>query len=241
MTKREFLADEEIKRYLEENSTTKQVFNYSAKNSIVYDLKNHEAILEEYKKPLKWFKKLVVVSATKIEDKNILSLEEITDDVRYKEKFLKLFGDPKKYEFDPKEVFKRLKSIKDGKVSLNLSEAMWTDLVFRVLLFRLKQIFMMEIEEYLNFHIKYKRLEKHHKKLLKCIKLSKSVFDDEIVEKIIKSAEDFSNLLDSDEDLERFFMDLDQLIFEDNFYLKKRIPLYYFKKKDKLLKLSYSN
>lgn len=238
MIKREFLADKQIKEYLQKNSLYSKLYKYKEKNSYMYKFGNFDVIVEEYKKPLDWFKKVVVLSKKEIDDEKILALEEVTDDKRYKKEFLNLFGNPKKYEFDVEKVFTRLDSIKSEKISLNLSEAMWSDVVFRVVLYRLNQLFLLSYKKYLTGDIKYKKLQKLHKKLLKYLKLSKKIFEKDIVEKLIKDCEDFSKLLDCKESFDKFELNFQTFIHEDEFFVAKKIPLYYFSKKDKLLKLN---
>jgi hypothetical protein len=237
MIKREFLANNKIKNYLQKNSLYSKLYKYKDKNSYMYKLDNFDVILEEYKKPLDWLKKVIVLSKEEITDKNLLLLKEITKDKRYKKEFLNLFGNPKNYEFDIKLVFERLHSIGGNKISLNLNEAMWSDLVFRVVLYRLYQLFLLSYKNYFIQKIKYKKIQKHHKTLLKCLKLSKKIFEKNIVEKLIKDGEDFSKLLDDKNAFERFTINLQTFIYEGDFFVAKKIPLYYLPQKKKLLKL----
>ena len=75
MIKREFLANNKIKNYLQKNSLYSKLYKYKDKNSYMYKLDNFDVILEEYKKPLDWLKKVIVLSKEEITDKNLLLLK----------------------------------------------------------------------------------------------------------------------------------------------------------------------
>jgi hypothetical protein len=241
MIKREFLANDEIIKYLNKNSLYKKLYKYKNKNSYMYKFDNFEAILEEYKPPFEWLKKVVVVSGDEIKDKNILALEEISKDKRYKKEFLKAFGNPKHYEFDIKKVFKRLDKVGLDKITLNLHEAMMTHMAFKIALYRYHQIFLLSYHKYLIQKIKYNKLQKSHKKFLKILKLSKKVFDKQIIKTLVNDFKDFSFLLDDKKVFDRFELNFQTFIDEDSFYVKSEIPLYYFKKKEKFLKFIQTN
>ena len=62
-------------------------------------------------------------------------------------------------------------------------------------------------------------------------KVAQKIFEKNIVEKLIKDGEDFSKLLDDKNAFERFTINLQTFIYEGDFFVAKKIPLYYLPQK----------
>lgn len=236
--KREFLVEnyKKTNKYLQKNSLSCKLYRYKDKNSYMYEFTDFTYVLEEYKK----FKKLVLISKEDIVlDEVIASLEEITDDKRYSKKYLKLFGNPKNYEFDEKKIFEKCDSAGLTRLDLHFKDGMSSAKVFRVVLYRLNQIFILEYEQYLKKEIEYEVLEESHKSLVKALKYSKKIFDQQIIKQIKKDFEDLYMLLNHQDTFERYVLNFQMFIYEDSFYSIKESdkPIYFFKKQKQLLGL----
>jgi len=233
--KREFLVENQnIQDYLQKNSLTCKLYRYKDKNSYMYEFSNFSYVLEEYKD----FKKLVLVSKEDIPlDEEIKNLREITEDKRYSKEYLELFGNPKNYDFDEKKIFEKCDSAGLSRLDLHFKDAMSNAKVFRVVLYRLNQIFTLQYA--MKKEIEYEKLEQSHKKLLKALKLSKKVFDEEIISKIIADFEDLYMLLNHQETFEKYVLNFQMFIHEKSFYNTKEAynPIGFFEKKEKLMKL----
>jgi len=233
--KREFLVEnQDVQDYLQKNSLTCKLYKYKDKNSYMYEFSNCSYVLEEYKN----FKKLVLVSKDDVSlDEVIKNLHEITEDKRYSKEYLKRFGNPKSYDFDEKRVFQKCDDAGLSRLDLHFKDGMSSAKVFRVILYRLNQVFTLEYA--MKKEIEYEKLEKTHKKLLKALKLSKSIFEKEIVEKIIDDFEDLYMLLNHQETFERYVINFQMFIHEKSFYNTKEAdnPIGFFEKKDKIFKL----
>lgn len=212
--KREFLVEnyKDISKYLQKNSLTCKLYKYADKNSYMYEFENCTYVLEDYKK----FKKLVLICEKEITlDKTIISLQEITNDERYSKEYLKLFGNPKKYEFDLEKVLKKCDSVGTNKMSLTFPLGVSTTKVFKVVLYRLNQL-------YNNDKTKIKKLKKAYK-------LAKKVFDEEVVNK----------LLNNIENQEVYDLNFKAFINEESFFDTEvsQKPIYFYEKKEKLFDL----
>jgi len=216
--KRTFLVNKrkDIEKYLRKNSLTCKLYKYKDKNSNMYEFPDFSCVLEEYKKPYGGFIFLVVISNKDVLlDKKIRNLKEITDDERYSREYLRLFGNPRNYEFDIKKVFTKCDSIGLNKIDLNFEMGMSISKVFRVILYRLSQFYFEDTTE--------------TEKLKKAYKLAKKVFDKSIIE----------NLLESIEKPEVYALNFKAFIEEDSFFeteLSKK-PVYFFEKKEKIFEL----
>jgi len=216
--KRIFLVKnkKETEKNLLKNSLTCKLYKYKDKYSYMYEFSNYSCVLEEYKKPNKGLNLLFVISDTNILlDKEINNLKEVTDDIRYSKKYLTLFGDPKKYEFEIERVFKKCDSVGLEKMDLNFEMGMSVSKVFRVILYRLSQFYFED-----NTKIK---------KLKKAYKMARSFFDREVI----------NNLIESIEEPEIYSLNFKAFIEEDMFFetdLSKQ-AVYFFDKKDKLFEL----
>jgi len=235
--KREFLVeDKKVEAYLQKNSITCKLYRYKDKNSYVYDFKDYSYVLEEYKD----FKKLVLIYRDEIElDEAIAKLNEITNDKRYSKEYLELFGNPKSYEFDEKKVFKKCDSVGINRLDLHFKDGMSSAKVFRVIMYRLNQIFTLEYAMYIKKEIEYEKLEKSHKKLKKALKLAEKVFDEEIIKRIKYDFEDLYMLLNDQETFDRFVLNFQMFIYEESFYKSANSdePIGFFTKKENLLGL----
>ena len=236
--KREFLVEnqKDLNRYLQKNSLTCKLYRYKDKNSYMYEFSDRSYVLEEYKS----FQKLVLISKKDIVlDTTIKQLQEITDDERYSKEYLELFGNPKSNEFDEKNVFEKCDSAGLSRLDLHFKMGMSSAKVFRVVLYRLNQIFTLEYAQYLKKEIEYEVLQISHKKLLKALKLSKKVFAPEIIKQIKGDFEDLYMLLNHQDTFERYVLNFQMFIYERSFYNSKQAdkPIHFFSKKEKLLEL----
>ena len=235
--KREFLVvDNKVQDYLQKNSLTCKLYKYKDKNSYMYEFKDFSYVLEEYK----GFKKLVLVSENDVVlDEVIENLEELTDDERYSKEYLDLFGNPKNYEFDENKIFEKCDNAGLTRLDLHFKDGMSSAKVFRVVLYRLNQIFTLEYEKYMKKEIEYDVLEMTHKRVLKALKLSKKVFLKEITEQIKADFEDLYMLLNHQDTFERYVLNFQMFIYEKSFYNTEESdkPIGFFDKKEKLLKL----
>ena len=236
--KREFLVEnqKDLNRYLQKNSLTCKLYRYKDKNSYMYEFSDRSYVLEEYKS----FQKLILISKKDVVlDTTIKQLQEITDDDRYSKEYLELFGNPKSYEFDEKKVFEKCDSAALSRLDLHFKMGMSSAKVFRVVLYRLNQIFTLEYAKYLKKEMEYEDLQISHKKLLKALKLSKKVFDKEILKSIRADFEDLYMLLNHQDTFERYVLNFQMFIYEKSFYNTNKAdnPIHFFDNKDKLLKL----
>ena len=234
--KREFLVENQknLNSYLQKNSLTCKLYKYKDKNSYMYEFDDFSYVLEEHKS----FKKLVLISEKDVAlDEVVSNLQEITDDIRYSKEYLKLFGNPKSYDFDEKKIFEKCDNAGLSRLDLHFKDGMSSAKVFRVVLYRLNQIFTLQYA--MKKEIEYAKLEKSHKKLLKALKLSKNIFDKETISKIITDFEDLYMLLNHQETFEKYVLNFQMFINEKSFYDTKEgeNPIGFFDKKDKLLKL----
>ena len=236
--KREFLVEnhKDLNKYLQENSLTCKLYKYKDRNSYMYEFIDYVYILEEYKT----FKKLILICEKNLFlDEIINDFEEITDDKRYSKEYLEIFGNPKKYDFDEKLVFEKCDEAGLSRLDLHFKMGMNSSKVFRVILYRLNQIFTLEYAQYLKKDIEYESLERSHKKLLKGLKLSKQIFDLEIIKQIKTDFENLYMLLNHQDTFERYVLNFQMFIYENSFYNTKSAdePIHFFEKKDKLFKL----
>ena len=212
--KREFLVEntKALNKYLQKNSLSRKVYKYKGKNSYIYEFIGFSYIFEEYKS----LKKIILISNKDIKlHKSIKPLKEVTGDIRYSTKYLTLFGNPKKYEFDIKKVFKKCDSVGLNKMDLKFEMGMSLSKVFRVILYRLSQFYFANPTE--------------TKKLKKAYKLAKKVFDKSVVE----------NLEDSLSLPEIYDLNFKAFIQEENFFETNLSgqAVYFFEEKEKLFEL----
>jgi len=216
--KRVFLVDktQDINTYLTKNSLTCKLYKYSEKNSYMYEFSDFTCVYEEYKKPNQGLHILVVIFEKEIAlDEKIKNLQDITADERYSKESLKLFGNPKNYEFDVKKVFAKCDSIGLEKMDLHFEMGMSVSKVFKVILYRLSQFYFADTTK--------------TKKLKKAYKLAKKVFDASVIE----------NLVDSLSEPEIYTLNFKAFIEEEVFFetdLSKQ-AVYFFEKKQKLFDL----
>jgi len=239
--KREFLVQDSRKlhEYLHENSLTCKLYKYEDKNSYMYDSKDYTYVLEEYKKPLNLDILVIIFKEEIILDETTRLLKEVTGDIRYSKDYLILFGNPKNYEFDEKRVFEKCEKAGISRLDLHFKMEMSSTKVFRVVLYRLNQLFILEYEMYIKQDIEYEDLEKSHKKLIKALNLSKKLFDKKIIKQILNDAEDLYMLLNHQETFEKYVLNFQMFVYEDNFYVKENTfkPIHFFNKKEKLFEL----
>jgi len=229
--KRKFLVKdcEVVKKYLRANSQSFKLYKYTDKNSLVYGFKDFTYILEKYKK----IDILILIS-----DKNIepfMKLDEVTKDKRYSKEYLKWFGNPTSYEFEPKEVFKKCDSIGLRRLDLHFMAGMDSIKVFRVLLYRLNQIFSLNYASFVNDDLSYDILQDSHKRLKAIYKLSKNLFYNKITKLLLEDMSDLYILLSNEDKINRYLFNFELFIREDSSFYnknKKNTPIYLFIKKN---------
>jgi len=242
MKKREFFVEDykKLSKYLQKKSLTCKLYRYKDKNSYMYEFQSFSAVLEEYKT----YKKLVVFAKKEvILDKNINRLIEVTDDKRYSNEYIELFGLPSSYEFDEKKVFEKCDKARLSRLDLHFKDGMSSGSVFKVILYRLNQIFTLQYALFLQKELEYESLEKSHAQLVSALKMSKKIFDKKIVKQIQNDAEDLYMLINHQETFERYVLNLQMFIYEKDFYNSKlaKKPIYFYDKKDELYKLIEGN
>jgi len=158
---------------------------------------------------------------------------------RYSKEYLDLFGNPKNYEFDEKKIFEKCDNAGQARLDLHFKDGMSRAKVFRVVLYRLNQIFTLEYAQYLKKEIEYEVLESTHKKLTKAIKYSKKVFDIQTIKQIKTDFEDLYMLLNHQDTFERYVLNFQMFIHEKSFYNVDEAdkPIHFYDKKEKLFKL----
>jgi len=229
--KRKYLVKEceSIKEYLEKDSYSFKLYNYTDKNSSVYEFEDFIYVLEEYKKPLLGLYVLVLVSNQEIE--LFEQLEEITDDKRYKKEYLKRFGNPSSYDFNPKDVFRKCDSVGLIRLDLHFSSGMSSLKVFRVLLYRLNQLFSLQYENFVNKNSGFDVLQDSHKRLKTMLGFSKGIFDKKIIKILLKDFDDLYMLINHKSMMDRYKLNFELFIQEDSqFYWNKdkEMPIYSF-------------
>ncbi len=215
--KREFLVDDikAINSYLRENSLASKLYRYRDKNSYMYEFDGYCYVLEVYD----GFEKLILVSERDTAlARCVEQLEEITDDQRYTKEYLELFGNPKKYEFDENKLFKKCDSSAVSGLDLRFKDGMSSAKVFRVILYRLNQIFTLKYGGYIKKEIEYEELEQSYKRFLKALKYSKEFFNHKIIKQIKNDFEELDVLLSDKESFERFELDFQMFAHEESFY-----------------------
>ncbi|MBL0703005.1 MAG: hypothetical protein JJV95_03355 [Sulfurospirillum sp.] len=237
--KREFLIEEQkdLYIYLQTKSLASKLYKYENRDSYVYEFEKYTYVLERYEE----FNKLVLIGKKNMVLNDIIgNLKEITNDIRYTKEYLALFGNPKNYEFDEKEIFKKCDNDELEELNLFLKNGMNSAKVFRVILYKLNKNFTLKYEQYTKLEIKYIVLEKIHKKIMEVLKYSKNIFDQQIIDKITEDFENLHLLLDNREIFEKYTLNFQIFIHEESFYNKDDAnkPIYFFKNRANLFRLA---
>jgi hypothetical protein len=150
-----------------------------------------------------------------------------------------MFGNPKKYEFDEEKIFKKCDEAGTSRVDLHFKMGMSSAKVFRVVLYRLNQIFTINYDLYLKSEIDYDILEESHKKLFEALGLSRKIYDKKVVKHLKEDLEDLYMLLNHQDTFDRFVLNFQVFIYEKSFYNSHKVdePIHFFDKKEKLFKL----
>lgn len=230
---RKFLVGvcEPVKTHLQSGSKAVKVFEYVAKTSFFYDFQDRIYVLEEYKKPLLGLNILVLISQKDAQlDEKLEKLQDITADVRYTKEYLKFFGNPLNYDFEVNEVFQKCDNAGLSRLDLHFLAGMNKFNVFRVLLYRLNQIFTLRYAECEKDNSTFDLLQDSHQRLKNILKLSKGVFDKKIVNVLTKDMSDLYLLLNHHDKMERYLLNFMLFIKEDSsfFELKKDETILYF-------------
>lgn len=154
--------------------------------------------------------------------------------------YLELFGDPKSYEFDEKKIFDKCDKAGVSRVDLHFKMGMSSSKVFRVILYRLSQLFTLNYALYLKKEIEYEALEKSHKKLHEALNLSKKVFNKKTLKRIIDDFENLYILLNHQDAFDKSILNLQVFLYEESFYNSSKgdEPIHFFDKKKRLFKLT---
>lgn len=169
-------------------------------------------------------------------------LENVSDDKRYKNRYLSLFGLPLNYDFSLPEVFKKCTIIGLKKLDFSFSDGMSTQKVLKVLLYRQIQFLEHEVELLLDDDAKaLKNLLKIAENIQYLLRIGNVVFDGNLVQCLQKAFEPF--LANDREVLLKFvqsplyktlLLDIRFFLHEQSgFYLlpKSEMPLLFFVKK----------
>ena len=169
-------------------------------------------------------------------------LENVSDDKRYKNRYLSLFGLPLNYDFSLPEVFKKCTIIGLKKLDFSFSDGMSTQKVLKVLLFRQIQFLEHEVELLLDDDAKaLKNLLKIAENIQYLLRIGNVVFDSNLVQCLQKAFEPF--VANDREVLLKFvqsplyktlLLDVQFFLHEQSgFYLlpKSEMPLLFFVKK----------
>ncbi|MDD3463166.1 MAG: hypothetical protein PHW07_05940 [Sulfurospirillaceae bacterium] len=241
-----------VKKSFFKKAMKKILGNPIVKTRYIFTLEQSEKyIVDIYKKPFRGFATLEVeftslrLASTFCLDSKIEVLYDATEDERYKNKNLALFGLPSSYDFELEDVFKKCDTIGSKKLDFVFLGGMNTHKVLRILLYR-------EVQFFEKYAIKFAQGKK--KALVKILErvqnikeilsLSKKVFDQRIVEccfgrfleiesyLIEKKGKRFIAFVGT-KDYEELLLDLKFFLSEyGNFYLSKEgnMPILFFVK-----------
>lgn len=168
--------------------------------------------------------------------------KEVSEDKRYKNRFLSLFGLPERYDFSLEEVFKRCDALKMHSFKFALRGGMSSQKVLKVLLYQQMKSLENAILELLEDEAKApKRLSLCARRSIALLELGSSLFDASLCGSLIEKLSLFTCkerifLLRfvHTEAYETFKMDMDFFLREQSgFYLleKSDIPLLFLLKK----------
>lgn len=127
-------------------------------------------------------------------DARLHILENVSDDKRYKNRYLSLFGLPLNYDFSLLDVFNKCQKIGLKELDFSFSQGMSTQKVLKVLLYREMQFLEHEVELLLDDHAKaVKNLSKIAENIRYILGIGSVVFDNTLVQCLQNSFEPFLN------------------------------------------------
>lgn len=163
-------------------------------------------------------------------------LEDVSEDRRYKRRYLEFFGLPQGYDFKLDVALNRLDSLGVKPLEFSFHGGMSTQKVLRVLLYRA----MLELEAYKS--VKKEFLEKIEHSLA-LLDVFAHVYDTQIVKQLYARFEVLQNIVLEEEErvvealvqtenYKLLLLDLGYVILEEeNFYASKEIPILFFIRK----------
>lgn len=212
--------------YVQEHET-------NLKDASVYSFAKEVYVLEEYKKNLRGLAILVFLSAN--ENPKLLQafehLVDITEDKRYDKEYLKLFGNPKKYDFDLQEVYKKCDDIGLERLDLHFKQGMSSGKVFKVLLYRLSQSFHLEVQAYFKDDTRYERVREALAKLVFAFEISQELFHKKSIKRFLKNLQSLYLLLNHKDKMDRYLFDFEAFIHDSSgFYESKKAnePIFFY-------------
>jgi hypothetical protein len=238
---------ESLKQFLLSEALSSEKYPSKLKDSTAFQFDEEVYVLEEYKKELKGLNILVFLSS-KDEPKVFESLEkfcDITKEVRYTKEYLKLFGNPSKYDFELEDVYKRCDSVGSSRMDLHFQGGMQSAKVLKVLLYRLNQLFKLSFEEYTQTQHEYEELMKTLENLKYAFHLAKGLFNKKILKAFLQELEDIYKLINHTDKIQRYFINFEAFIKENTgFYETKKADeaIYFFLQEQvqKILQISSS-
>lgn len=169
-------------------------------------------------------------------------VKEVSEDKRYKKRFLLLFGIPERYDFSIEEVFKRCDALKMPPFEFALLGGMSSQKVLRVLLYQQMRYLEEAVALLLEDDAKApKRLSLYARECIALLELGRSLFDASLCEGFMEklslfTCKEWIVLLRfvQTKAYETFKMDMDFFLREQSgFYLleKSEMPLFFLLKK----------
>ena len=105
-------------------------------------------------------------------------LQNVSEDKRYKNRYLKRFGFPDTYDFEIDEVYTKCDKLIDQPLELSLMSGMSTQKVLRVLLYDENNRLQRAVEQLLNDEgSALKRVYRHAKNMAYLLKIAPRIFD----------------------------------------------------------------
>lgn len=176
------------------------------------------------------------------EDAALHLLREVTNDRRYKNRWVKLFGFPEEYDFDEQTVFAKCDKLVDVSMDFSLMGGMSAQKVFKVLLYhetlRLKSAVQALLDDEGDA---LKKTYRHLKRIAMFLKIARFLFDTAMIDRLqnvvgILTCKERTVLLDRMQSTayQAFLWDIQTILTEkSDFFLQKKgnQPLLFFIKK----------
>lgn len=169
---------------------------------------------------------------------------DVSEDKRYKRRYLELFGLPQRYDFALDEVFERLDTLGHRMLELSFHGGMSTQKVLKVLLYQafigLEYATKNFLESLPNTFVEFQKSIQH---ALAIIKLLEHVFDASTVMRMYERWEILDNIVHEEEiqtikaliqthHYRLLLLDMSYVLFEESdFYATKDMPILFFVRK----------
>ena len=218
------------RRYLIQNP--KEVVGYLASTSLYKKaihqlyLENHPRYSDRFGVLTFHFNSLEQMSAFEA-DTRLHILKNVSDDKRYKNRYLTLFGLPLNYDFSLLDVFKKCEMIGIKELDFSFSHGMSTQKVLKVLLYRQVQFLEHEVALLLDDDAKaLKHLSKIAENIRYILGIGSVVFDSNLIQCLQKAFEPFVH--DDREALLKFVQSplYKTLLFDIRFFLHEQSGFY---------------